>query len=218
MNSPHDSRNDILGLFNEEGYKDKMLFHDTDGLAFGTWSSSKGNPKASAGLRRYCAGKLCEVMMMYVSPFSFNAKCYIYTETDGKNRYELQKRLDADPALSKICVVGLDPGGMATSLYRRGGTLLSLATTVFRPVVSVVSALSSNSSVRTPAKSAGHALRAAFDTETLGANPRAVYLNGTQTWESSAEAKDPAKGEMLWRDSVRYTKLEGGDTVLAAWN
>lgn len=69
--SPHDSRNNILGLFDEEGYKDKMLFHETDGLALGTWSSSKDNPKASAGLRRYCAGKLCEVMMMHVTPNYF---------------------------------------------------------------------------------------------------------------------------------------------------
>jgi hypothetical protein len=73
--SPHDSRNDVLGLFNEEGYTDKMLFHDTDGLALGTWSSSKDNPKAGAGVRRYCAGKLCEVMMMHVIPTNLISPC-----------------------------------------------------------------------------------------------------------------------------------------------
>lgn len=107
---------------------------------------------------------------------------------------------------------------MATSLYRRGGALLTVAAAVFRPVVSVVSSLSSSSSVRTPSRSASHVLRAALDTETLGTHPRALYLNGTQPWESSAEAKDAAKGQMLWKDSVRYTKLEAGQTVLAAWH
>jgi hypothetical protein len=96
--------------------------------------------------------------------------------------------------------------------------LLAIATVVFRPVVSIISSLSPSSSVRAPARSAYDVLRAAVDTETLGMHPRAVYLNGIQPWESSAEAKDAAKGRMLWTDSVRYTKLEAGQTALASWN
>jgi hypothetical protein len=31
------------------------------------------------------------------------------------------------------------------------------------------------------------------------------------------EAKDPAKVVMLWRDTLRYTQLEDGETCLESW-
>jgi hypothetical protein len=51
-----------MGLFKD--VESKTLFHDTEGLAKGTWSSSKDDPTLLGGFRRYAAGKLCEVMMM----------------------------------------------------------------------------------------------------------------------------------------------------------
>lgn len=63
--SPYDPRNNSVGLYEDEKWK--TVFHDTDSIAKGTWSSTKDDPSAMAGFRRYGAGKLCEIMMMYVS-------------------------------------------------------------------------------------------------------------------------------------------------------
>ena len=49
----------------------KTIFHDAESLAKGTWSSTKDFPSMEGGFRRYGAGKLCEVMMMYESPVFF---------------------------------------------------------------------------------------------------------------------------------------------------
>ncbi len=51
-----------MGVYKDEKWK--ILFHDTESLAKGTFSSLKEDPTALAGMRRYGAGKLCEVMMM----------------------------------------------------------------------------------------------------------------------------------------------------------
>jgi hypothetical protein len=74
-----------------------------------------------------------------------------------------------------------------------------------------------NGAVRTPYKSAGDVLRCAFDTKELGEYPKALYLNGTLPLEPSKEAKDEGKTGMLWKDSIRYTGMKEGDTVLKNW-
>ena len=43
------------------------MFNGTESLAKGTWSSPKEDPAGEAGMRRYCASKLCQVMMMWVA-------------------------------------------------------------------------------------------------------------------------------------------------------
>lgn len=40
------------------------MFHSTESLAKGTWSSTKEDPSKEAGMRRYCATKLCQTMMV----------------------------------------------------------------------------------------------------------------------------------------------------------
>ncbi len=86
------------------------------------------------------------------------------------------------------------------------------------PLLSVIlSWLQPNGQLRTPAKSAGDVVRAAFDTKTLGQHPKQVYLNGTDPLEPGAEAKDAAKRAMLWRDSIVYAQLKEGETALVNW-
>jgi len=40
----------------------EKIFHGTEGLAKGTWSSSQQDKSREAGMRRYAAAKLCNVM------------------------------------------------------------------------------------------------------------------------------------------------------------
>jgi NAD(P)-dependent dehydrogenase (short-subunit alcohol dehydrogenase family) len=60
--STEDNRNDAAGIYKEEKYK--ILFHDTESLAKGTWSSPAEDPSSLSGQRRYGAAHLCEVMFM----------------------------------------------------------------------------------------------------------------------------------------------------------
>lgn len=60
--SAEDPRNDATGIYKDEKYK--VLFHDTESLAKGTWASSAEDPSSLAGQRRYGAAHLCEVMFM----------------------------------------------------------------------------------------------------------------------------------------------------------
>jgi hypothetical protein len=114
-------------------------------------------------------------------------------------------------------VLGVDPGGMPSGLTRRGGFVLAVAGLILPLMAAISVRLSPNGAIRTTAKSAADVLRAAFDTESLGEQPRAVYLNGTEIGESSEEARDKTKQGMLWRDSVRYTGLRSEETALVAW-
>lgn len=74
-----------------------------------------------------------------------------------------------------------------------------------------------NGFMRSSTKSGRDLLRAAFDTKTLGDQPKAAYLNGTDPWPISKEAKDEKKRAMLWRDSISYANVIDGDTVLVHW-
>lgn len=116
-------------------------------------------------------------------------------------------------------MLGLDPGGMGTGLMRNASWLnRTLVMKVALPIVApIAQRFQANPPVRTPSKSAGDALRACFDTETLGQRPRALYLDGTAERMTSAEARDEAKRAMLWKDSAEYVQLREGDTVLRDW-
>jgi hypothetical protein len=72
--------------------------------------------------------------------------------------------------------------------------------------------------VRTVDKAAKDILAAAFDSSPfLGEQPKGVYLDGSERAEISAEAQDPKKREMVWRDSIGYAGLKEGETILAHW-
>jgi hypothetical protein len=129
--------------------------------------------------------------------------------------FELQKRLNRDPVLSNISILGVDPGGMPSGLTRRGNLFLAVMNKAVVPVAAQLSVkLSPNGPLRTTKKSAADVLRAALDTKELGERPKNLYLNGTDAWEASAEARDATKQEQLWKASVKYTNLQAKETAL----
>ena len=136
----------------------------------------------------------------------------------SNSSHALQPRLDKDPQLSNISILGVDPGGMGTGLMHRGTWYWRVfVPTVLPWLARIAQYFQPDGALRTPARSAGDLLRAAFDTKTLGEHPKGVYLDGRNPLETSPESRDPAKLAMLWEDSVRYAALKPGETALAEW-
>ncbi|XDG02394.1 hypothetical protein ABKA04_002009 [Annulohypoxylon sp. FPYF3050] len=184
----------IDGYYEEEKWKVFFRDDNIDAIARGTWSSNKDDIPRKAGTRRYGVAKMCAVMMML----------------------ELQRRLDADPALKGISLVAIDPGSMGTGLVRRGNWFLR---TILFPIIVPLLAplltwLDPNGGVRTVRKSSSDVVNAAFET---GPRLRGKYLNGSELQEIVPEALDAKKRAMVWRDSVKYAKLTQQDTVLLDW-
>ncbi|KAI0003882.1 putative short-chain dehydrogenase [Xylariaceae sp. FL0662B] len=179
----------------------KQNARPTDPIAKGTWSTFEEDPSWMSGMRRYGAAKLCAIMMIE----------------------ELQGRLDTDTALKNISVLGIDPGTMPTGIARRSPWFIRVL--MFQIIFPVVAALQAwlhptdNNDVCTVDQSARDMLAGAFDnSQLLGERPKGLYLDGSELAEMSAEAKDPKKKEILWKDSVRYTQLKKGETMLTNWN
>lgn len=197
--SAHDSqdkRNNAGGQY--KGDKWKTIFHDsTESIAKGTWSTTKEDPSLRGGYRRYGAAKLCQVMMIP----------------------ELQRRIDTDPILKNISVLAIDPGSTPTYLVRRGDWRIRGLWTYIMPwLVVILTWIWPNGSNRTTKKASGDIVAAAFDCNpTLGERPKGLYMDGEERREMAAEARDPKKREILWRDTVKYTGLKETDTILANW-
>ncbi|KAI1644855.1 NAD(P)-binding protein [Daldinia loculata] len=180
-----------------------QIFNDPEGsteaIAKGKWGVPAGRTENPvAGMRRYGAAKLCEIMMMR----------------------ELARRIPQDPALSKIAVLGLDPAAMMSGIARRSSWLVRvLIMQCIGPLIApIVTWLSPNGNLRTTWKSAGDVIHACFDTDGgLGEYPNGIYLNGTAISDVGPEAKDETKCRRLWRDSLEYANIKEGDTVLADW-
>ncbi|KAK7752657.1 hypothetical protein SLS62_005426 [Diatrype stigma] len=173
---------------------------DIESIAKGKWSSSLDDPHPDVGYRRYGISKCCEVMMFR----------------------ELSERLPNDPQLAKVDVLGLDPGGMPSSITRRTSWLMRFLSLYVIPCMMpiigpLLTRLSPNGFYRTTWKSGGDVVRAAFDTKELGEHPNGLYLNGTDPWEISAEAKDKRKTGTLWREALKYAGIKEGETILSQW-
>ncbi|KAI1428869.1 hypothetical protein F5Y12DRAFT_638734 [Xylaria sp. FL1777] len=197
-----DKRNTVPGIlraFEDEEWN--LIFKepiDTEPLARGKWSTPDSEPgTGNPGFRRYGASKLCEIMFMR----------------------ELAKRLKTDPKLSAIAALAIDPAAMPTQLTRRTpNKFLKVMSLVAGPLMSVMSRFQPpNSHYRTTAQSANDVINAAFDTEKLGERPDGIYLDGCEISDVGPEAKDAAKSERVWKDSLGYAQIKEGDTVLAAW-
>ncbi|KAI1206277.1 putative short-chain dehydrogenase [Annulohypoxylon truncatum] len=184
----------IDGYYKEEKWKVFFREDNIDAIAKGTWSSNKDDLPRKAGTRRYGVAKMCAVMMVL----------------------ELQRRLDADPALKGISLVTIDPGSMGTGLTRRGSWFIR--TILFPMIVPLLAPLltwlNPNGDVRTVSKSSNDVVEAAFET---GPRLRGKYLNGSELQEIVPEALDAKKRAMVWRDSVKYTNLTEQDTPLINW-
>ncbi|KFA60651.1 hypothetical protein S40285_07348 [Stachybotrys chlorohalonatus IBT 40285] len=170
------------------------LFPEPETLAKGRWSTPQDDPHWYAGYRRYGASKLCEVMFTH----------------------ELGHRIARDPKLCNISVIGLDPGGMASDLGRRGSTYFRFMMKYVIPVVAPVLVwMKPNGELRTTAKSASDIIRACFDIDPPKGKP--LYLNGSEEWTAAKETRDQAKMKALWDYGISAAAITEGDTNLANW-
>ncbi|KLU89518.1 hypothetical protein MAPG_08489 [Magnaporthiopsis poae ATCC 64411] len=138
----------------------------------------------------------------------------------GLRRHELQPRLEADPALSRISLSAVDPGAMPTSILRRGSFYYRFfVARVLIPLLTPVMALfAENPLMRSTEKSATDLLNAAFSEDApYGQHPKDLYFDGNALRETSAESRDKAKLKDLWTSSVRYTSLSKEETALTQW-
>lgn len=129
---------------------------------------------------------------------------------------ELQRRLDTDPALQNLCVLGVDPGSMPGNLTRRGPWIIRvfLFKLVMPWLAPLVAWFQPNGSLRTVKMGAADIIAAAL---WRGESPKGMYYYGSQISEMTPEARDEKRKERLWVDSVGYTLLQAEETVLAKW-
>ncbi|KAH7304301.1 putative short-chain dehydrogenase [Stachybotrys elegans] len=201
VHDPLDDRNKSSGAFDKPEWK--HILSDAsdstiDSIARGTWSPSlddpSKDPRSLAGVRRYGASKLFLVMMIF----------------------ELQRRLDTDPKLSGISVLGIDPGMMPTKITTRG--MSTVLRTIFMCVIQVSSRISPNGTFRQPSKSATDVIRAAFgNCPPIGEYPKGIYLNGNELKEPSEESKDRENRSAVWKTSIKYAQLTKHDVMLEDW-
>ncbi|KID72293.1 Short-chain dehydrogenase TIC 32 [Metarhizium brunneum] len=198
MHDPSDKRNDRSKAF--EGKYKQIIGSDeasVEAVAKGTWGSAKEDPSFRSGLRRYGASKLCLLMMMF----------------------ELQRRADADARLGNLRVVGVDPGTMVTSITRLAPWAMRVI--LFGAVLPAVALLFPRGPVRTPQRSGADVLHVAGLLGGANADARpgakAVYYNGREPMETNPEARDAQKRALVWAESVKYTRLVGGETILGDW-
>ncbi|TVY48341.1 Protochlorophyllide reductase C-like protein [Lachnellula occidentalis] len=211
VHDPLDKANKASGAFEEDQWKE--IFADAssetvESVAKGTWSTShedpSKDPRGLSGVRRYGAAKLCIIMMIQEEVFA------------NTGSVELQRRLNSDPKLSGISVLGVDPGMMPTKITTN--TLNWLIRFLIFIVAQVSSWLSPNGMLRLPHKSAGDVLAAALDNGPLhGERPKGLYFNGSEPKEVSVEAKDARKRSIVWKASVEYAGLKEEETYLANW-
>lgn len=129
---------------------------------------------------------------------------------------ELHHRLELDPELNKILVLGVDPGMMATNITMRTSNWLTRL--IFSFAARISSLISPNGMLRLPQKWAADVLAAVIgNTSPIYEYPKSLYFNGNQPKDISSEAKDIEKRATVWKASVQYAKLREGETCLVHW-
>lgn len=138
------------------------------------------------------------------------------TDTGTPTSVELQRRLDSDPKLSNISVLGVDPGLMPTKITT-GGLGLIIGS-IYTLVMHISGRVWPNGTLRLKHKSADDVLAAALDTRPpFGNRPKGLYMNGSEPKEVGVEAQDEKKRASVWKASIRYSELKEGQTYLADW-
>ncbi|KAI0007840.1 putative short-chain dehydrogenase [Xylariaceae sp. FL0662B] len=192
---PYDERNKKTQAFTDE--KHRTIVHDEgsfEAIAKGTWSSAQEDPSWRSGFRRYGAAKLFSIMMIH----------------------ELQRRMDRDPVLNKVCILGVDPGTMVTGMARRAFWIIRVL--IFKIIYPIIAMLMPNGSIRSPQKPASEVLQAAFESSpALGEFPKGLYFFGTEPFETSAESRDARKRDLVWKGTIQYSRMEQGETILSNW-
>ncbi|KAL2685325.1 hypothetical protein Neosp_006422 [[Neocosmospora] mangrovei] len=187
-----DERNNTNG----EPYKGwDTLFPGAEELAKGKWSRPDSGGGWFTGYRRYGASKLCAVMLMH----------------------ELANRLARDPELSRVSVVGLDPGAMGSDLTRRGSFLMTtVGVRWLLPLMAPIAVkFNPNGPFRPLWKSAGDAVRLCFEVEVPAG--KLLYLNGTDELDTGRESKNVANRNALWAYGLEAAEIRQGDTILRDW-
>jgi hypothetical protein len=195
-----DPRNAGTGAFVDSKYC--TIVSDTasfEAIAKGGWSHSAENAASmegfKTGFRRYGASRLFLIMM----------------------QHELQKRVNRDAALSNVCILGADPGIMASGLQRQAPWIIRVFVfKVFCPLILWLNPKSET--VRCTHRSASDVLEAAFGTPEGGQLPKDKYFDGRKPFETSGESKDVSKRALVWKDTVRLASLKEGETILVNWN
>lgn len=133
--------------------------------------------------------------------------------------YELQRRLDADPALSDILVLAMDPAAMGgTGLTKTSPLFIRFVTLILLPLMQSIAVwFSPNGFMRPPWKSAADPMLASFDETNLAQHPKAVYLDGSEKVIPAAAARDETKQKQLWEESLGLARIRYCDTVLKNW-
>ncbi|KAI1173969.1 putative short-chain dehydrogenase [Nemania sp. FL0916] len=202
LHDPLDPANKLNRAFAEAQWHQIItgnITESVEAIVKGKWSASPTgsdppDPNGFAGIRRYGAAKLCSVMMII----------------------ELQRRLDQDPKLNNISLLGVDPGIMPTSIATTGQSWV--VKPVFSLIVRIVAWFSPNGALRSPYKSADDVFAAALQREPpIGDKPKGLYLNGVVPKSMSAEAHDEAKRAAVWKASVKYAHLTQSETELLHW-
>ncbi|KAL2285646.1 hypothetical protein FJTKL_07666 [Diaporthe vaccinii] len=193
--NPDDPRNARTRAFDDPRYKtfvpDAAGFH---AIARGAWSPAIDGEGWRGGYRRYGASKLFLVMM----------------------QHELQARLDAGTA-RRICALGVDPGTLSTGMQRLAPWFIRVL--LFKVIYPLILFFNPDTNVlRTPARSAGDVLEAAFGTVGEGGKPpRDLYFDGRVLVETGEESRDAAKRALVWAETAKLAGLKDGETVLENW-
>ncbi|KAI1438098.1 putative short-chain dehydrogenase [Xylaria sp. CBS 124048] len=192
---PHDKRNAVTGAFKQDKYKTIVQNQSTiDDIARGTWSSAREDPSWKSGYRRFGASKLFSIMMIY----------------------ELQSRLDRDPVLNNIRILGVDPGTMMTGLQRHANWFIRIV--LFQIVYPVIAFFKPRGLIRSTQRSAGQVLHSAFYADTDGAGFQEVrYYFDERLFDTGVEARDVHKRALVWKETVKFARLKGDETVLRDW-
>lgn len=134
-------------------------------------------------------------------------------------RYELQRRLDADPSLHNISVLGHDPGWVGgTGMVRNVPWKVKITLGIIIWALGyIVAPFSSNPLIRTASANGNFLLMACFDTAVFGDRPKAKYLNGAVVGTTPPLANDEVKQKELWKGSLDLAGVKDGDTVLKNW-
>ncbi|KAI1457497.1 putative short-chain dehydrogenase [Annulohypoxylon moriforme] len=191
---PNDPRNVQAQAFDDPKYK--TFISDAasyEAIAKGTFSPATEDASFRGGFRRYGAAKLFLIMM----------------------QHELQQRLNADPTLSKICVLGVDPGTMISGLQRLASWPIRVL--MFKIIYPIILYLNPNGPVRSTSRSAADVLEATFGVGEEGELSKDKYFNGREPFETSEESRDAAKRELVWEETVELAGLKGDETVLVNW-
>lgn len=140
-------------------------------------------------------------------------------------QHELQARLDASAAAPgvdagtarRICVLGVDPGTLSTGMQRLAPWFIRVL--LFKVIYPLILFFNPDTNVlRTPARSAGDVLEAAFGAVGEGGEPpRDLYFDGRVLVETGEESRDAGKRALVWAETAKLAGLKDGETVLENW-